>query len=88
MNFVSALVSAPITLPDIEIQNIGSDGGSSSSANAIRVVLQELVQTILSSELPGIDSIRESVEGRIQEGAQRVEEAVDDIGGRLRNILN
>ncbi|MFT7472081.1 MAG: hypothetical protein ACI8XU_001978 [Kiritimatiellia bacterium] len=89
LNFVSALVSAPITLADIEIRDIGAEGGSSSAANAVRVVLQELVTSILNSEdLPGLDGLRESVEGRIQDGAQRVEEAVEDLGGRLRNILN
>tara|TARA_R110002073_G_scaffold62148_5_gene156073 strand:- start:198 stop:935 length:738 start_codon:yes stop_codon:yes gene_type:complete len=88
LNFVSAVVSAPITLADIEIRNIGAEGGSTSAANAIRVVLQELVQTILRSDLPSFDLLRESVEGRVRDGAQRVEEAVEDLGGRLRNILN
>lgn len=88
LNFVSALVSAPITLADIEIRDIGAEGGSSSAANAVRVVLQELVTSILSSDLPSLDGLRESVEGRLQDGAQRVEEAVEDLGGRLRNILN
>ena len=89
LNFVSALVSAPITLADIEIRDIGAEGGSASAANAVRVVLQELVASILNSDdLPGLDGLRESVEGRIQDGAQRVEEAVEDLGDRLRNILN
>ncbi len=88
LNFVSAVASAPLTLADIEIQNIGAEGGSASAANAVRVVLQELVRTILNSDLPSLDLLRESVEGRIQDGAQRVEEAVQDLGGRLRNILN
>ncbi|GJM13755.1 MAG: hypothetical protein DHS20C12_21580 [Pseudohongiella sp.] len=88
LNFVSAIASAPLTLADIEIQNIGAEGGSASTANAIRVVLQEIVQTILSSDLPTLDLLRDSVEGRIEDGAQRVEEAVEDLGGRLRNILN
>lgn len=88
LNFVSSLVSAPVTLADIEINNIGAEGGSSSAANAVRVVLQKLVATILSADLPDIDDLRESVEGQIQDGAQRVEEAVEDLGGRLRGILN
>ncbi len=88
LNLVTAIASAPITLADIEIQNIGAEGGSTSAANAIRVVLQELVRTILRSDLPSLDLLRESVEGRVRDGAQRVEEAVEDIGGRLRNILN
>jgi len=88
LNFVAASVTAPITLADIEMQNIGAEGGSASAANAVRVVLQELVASILSADLPSLDLLRESVEGQIQDGAQRVEEAVEDIGGRLRNILN
>jgi len=88
LNFVSSIVSAPITLADIEIRDIGADGGSSSAANAVRVVLQELLGSILNADLPSLDGLRESVEGRIQDGAQRVEEAVEDLGGRLRNILN
>ena len=83
LNFVSALVSAPITLADIEIRDIGAEGGSASAANAVRVVLQELAASILNSDdLPGLDGLRESVEGRIQDGAQRVEEAVEDLGGQ------
>lgn len=88
LNFVAASVTAPVTLADIQIQNIGEEGGASSAANAVRVVLQELVRTILSSDLPSLDLLRESVEGRLQDGAQQVEDAVEDLGGRLRNILN
>lgn len=88
LNFVAAELSAPITLADIQIRNIGAEGGSASTANAIRVVLQELVSSILSADLPSMELLRESVEGRLQDGAQRVEEAVEDLGGRLRNILN
>ena len=82
LNFVSALVSAPITLADIEIRDIGAEGGSASAANAVRVVLQELVASILNSDdLPGLDGLRESVEGRIQDGAQRVEGMLFDDRG-------
>jgi hypothetical protein len=88
LNFVSALVSAPITLADIEIRDIGTESGTASAAAAVRVVLQELVASILSADLPGLDELRESVEGRIQDGVQQVEEVVEDLGGRLRNILN
>ena len=39
LNFVSALVSAPITLADIEIRDIGAESATASAANAVRVVL-------------------------------------------------
>ena len=88
LNFVSSVVSAPITLADIEIRDIGTESGTASAAAAVRVVLQELVASIISADLPGLDELRESVEGRIQDGVQQVEEVVEDLGGRLRNILN
>jgi hypothetical protein len=88
LNFVSALVSAPITLADIEIRDIGAESGTASAANAVRVVLQELVASILSADLPNLDVLRESVEGQMQDGVQQLEEAAGDLGGRLRNILN
>ena len=50
LNFVSSLVSASIKLADIKIRDIGAEGGSASTANAVRVVLQELVASILNSD--------------------------------------
>jgi hypothetical protein len=80
LNFMSSLVSAPITLAGAEIRDIGAESGTASTANAVRVVLQELVASILSADLPGLDGLRETVEGRIQDGIQQVEEAVEDLG--------
>tara|TARA_B110000444_G_scaffold239679_1_gene254309 strand:- start:1375 stop:2112 length:738 start_codon:yes stop_codon:yes gene_type:complete len=88
LNFVSAIVSAPIPLADIVMRDIGGEGDSSSAVDSIRLVLQKLVQSIVSADLPSLDGLGEAVEGRIQDGAQRVEEAVEDLGGRLHNILN
>jgi len=80
LNFMSSLVSALITLAGAEIRDIGAESGTASTANAVRVVLQELVASILSADLPGLDGLRETVEGRIQDGIQQVEEAVEDLG--------
>jgi hypothetical protein len=38
LNFMSALVSAPITLAGIEIRDIEAESGTASAANAVRVV--------------------------------------------------
>jgi len=81
-------VTAPVALADIEIRDIGGEGGSTSAVNAVRVVLAELSRSILNADLPSLDLLKESVEERIEDGAQRVEEAVEDLGGRLRGLLN
>jgi hypothetical protein len=38
LNFMSALVSAPITLAGIEIRDIEAESGTASAANAVRGV--------------------------------------------------
>ena len=88
LNLVAAIVTAPVALADIEIRDIGGEGGSTSAVNAVRVVLAELSRSILNADLPSLDLLKESVEERIEDGAQRVEEAVEDLGGRLRGLLN
>jgi hypothetical protein len=85
LNFVAAMVTAPIPLADIELQNIGEEDDSTSVADALRMVLSELSRTILSADLPNLNQLRESVEGKLQDG---VEGAVEDLGGRLRGLLN
>lgn len=85
LNLVAALVTAPIPLANIELQNIGEEGDSTSVADALRRVLSELSRTILSADLPDLNKLRESVQDSV-EGA--VEGAVEDLGGRLRVLLN
>lgn len=96
LNLVTAIATAPVSLPDIEMEDIGDDGQSSSIADAISAVLSELSSSILSSNLPNLDELRENAEARLQEGVDQardqaddaVDDAVEDLGGRLRGLLN
>lgn len=91
LNLIAAFVTAPVPLPDLEMQDIGAEGGSSSVAEAIGLVLSELSGSILTN-LPNIDDLVDSLESSLQDGVEQVEDAVDnvveDLGGRLRGILN
>ena len=91
LNLVAAVVTAPVGLPDIELNDIGTEDNSATVAQAMEVVLSALRNAIVSSNLPGLDELREGVENRLQQGVEEVEEAVDDaveeLGTRLRNIL-
>ncbi len=88
LNFVASVVTAPVSLADIEMQNIGAEGGSTSMVNAAQLVLAELSQSILNADLPSLYSLRESVEDRLQDDVEKLEDAVEDLDGRLRGILN
>ena len=91
LNLVAAFITAPIPLPDIEMQDIGDDSESASVADAVSAVLSELSGSILSN-VPNLDDLKENVQERLQEGREQVEDAVsnavEDLGGRLRGILN
>lgn len=91
LNLVAAFVTAPVPLPDIEMQDIGAEDDASTVAAAIGLVLSELSGSILTN-LPDMDELAESVESTLQEGVEQVEEtvtdAVEELGGRLRDILN
>lgn len=92
LNLVAASLEAPVALPNISLSNIGEESNAATVADALRQILTAVSRSILNSDPPVLDMIRENVENRLQESVQEVESAVDDavedIGDRLRNILN
>ena len=85
---VRVLVTAPIPLPDIELNDIGAEDDSTTVADALQLVLSSLNTAILSANLPNLEDLREGVQDRLQDGVDQVEDAVEELGGRLRSILN
>jgi hypothetical protein len=88
VNLVAAVASAPILLPDIELTDIGTEDNAATVAQVLEVVLSALRRTILEVELPGLDMLREGLENRLQDGIEEAEEVVEDLGNRLRGILD
>lgn len=92
LNLVAASIEAPVALPDIALSNIGEESNAATVAEAMRQILSAVSQSILNTDPPVLDMIRENVENRLQEQVEEVESAVDDavedIGDRLRGILN
>ena len=88
VNLVAAVASAPISLPDIELTDIGTEDNAATVALVLEVVLSALRRMILEAELPGLDMLREGLENRLQDGIEEAEEVVEDLGNRLRGILD
>ena len=88
VNLVAAVASAPISLPDIELTDIGTEDNAATVAQVLEVVLSALRRMILEAELPGLDMLREGLENRLQDGIEEAEEVVEDLGNRLRGILD
>ncbi|MDP6653904.1 MAG: hypothetical protein QGF90_17640 [Gammaproteobacteria bacterium] len=88
LNLVAAVVTAPISLPDIELNDIGAEDDSTTVADALQLVVSTLNSAILSANLPNLEDLREGVQDRLQDGVEQVEDAAEELGGRLRSILN
>ena len=92
LQLVTAFATAPIPLPDIELQDIGAKDRSTTVAEALRIVLSAVSNSILNVNLPSLDDLRESVGDQLQQGVEQVENVVEDtverVGNRLRDILN
>ncbi|MCG8503624.1 MAG: hypothetical protein MI755_03365 [Sphingomonadales bacterium] len=86
LNLVAANLSAPIPLPDIRLENIGEENNSASVADALRIVLGEVSRSILNSN--ALDNLGEAAEQGLQGVENAVEDAVEEVGSRLRDIFN
>lgn len=92
VNLVASIIEQSVVLGDIQLRDIGSESESATVSETLERVLGAISQAILNAEMPGLNDLRESVEGRLQEGAERAEQAVEqgveEVGNRLRSILN
>lgn len=87
VNVVASIIEQSLVLRDIQLTDIGTENQAATVSQVLELVLGSVSRAILNAEKPGLDELRESVEGRLQDGVQQVEEGVEEIGNRLRNIL-
>lgn len=88
VNIVASIIEQSLVLSDIQLTDIGTENQAATVSQVLELVLGSLSKAILTAEKPGLNELRESVEGRLQEGVEQVEEGVEEIGNKLRNILN
>ena len=84
LNVVATVITAPVPLPDIELNDIGAEAGSTSVAQALDLILSTLSRSVLRNQ-PSLDGLLEGVESAIED---RVEDAAEALTNRLRSILN
>ncbi|MFK7864321.1 MAG: hypothetical protein AB8B95_08880 [Pseudohongiellaceae bacterium] len=88
VNIVASIIEQSLVLSDIQLTDIGTEDQSATVSQVLELVLGSVSRAILNAEKPGLNELRESVEGRVQEGVEQLEESVEEIGNKLRNILN
>ncbi|MEX0619418.1 MAG: hypothetical protein WDZ76_02230 [Pseudohongiellaceae bacterium] len=92
INLVTALAQAPVSLPDIHLQNIGDQSNAVTIAEAARQILSAISQAVLRADLPTTDELRQGVEDNVTEqlerGRNQIEEEVNNVGDRVRGLFN
>ncbi|MFT4886678.1 MAG: hypothetical protein ACJAY7_001519 [Pseudohongiellaceae bacterium] len=92
VNLIASIIEQSVVLGDIQLLDIGTENQAATVSQALEKVLGAVSEKILNAEMPGLNDLREAVEGRLQEEVQQAEEAVgqgvEEISSRLRNILN
>jgi hypothetical protein len=93
-------VSAAVGSTQVILPDIGGEDGGASIAAAAEVVIRELLSSIGAANLPSLDQVRQGVEDRAREEAEKIEDQItekveealgtslDDLGNRLRNLRN
>lgn len=92
LDLVTAVASAPVTMPDIRINDIGTGSNGVTASELIRLILSRVNRAIVQGNIPGLEDLRQQAEDRLREvedeARDRVDEAVQDLGNSLRDILN
>jgi hypothetical protein len=92
VNLVASIIEQSFTLTDINLTNIGTENQAATVSQALEIVLRALSRGLLNADKPGLNALRESVEGRLQESVEKAEGAagqgIQDLSSRLKNILN
>lgn len=91
VNLIASIIEQSVVLDDIQLLDIGTENQAATVSQALEKILSAVSTRVLNAEMPGLNDLRESVEGRLQDGVQQAEEAVEqgveEIGNRLRGIL-
>ncbi len=85
LDVVTQIASAPLQLPDIVINDIGTGENGVTTEELLRLVLARVNRAIVEGNFPSVEQLRDQIEGNLR---QRVEDTVQDLGNRLRDILN
>lgn len=92
LDLITPVASAPITMSDIRLTDIGTGNGGATAAQVIQQILARVNRAIVEGNLPRVEEYRQRVRERLDEAESEAREAVDDavedLGNRLQDLLN
>ena len=88
INLHTAVASAPVLLPDIQLQNIGEQNNAVTVAEAARQILAAINRAVISGGIPNMDVLIDGARQQLQEGARKVGDAVEELGKGIRSLFD
>ncbi|MGB4247931.1 MAG: hypothetical protein WBJ75_09450 [Pseudohongiellaceae bacterium] len=88
INVFALVGSAPIALPNIQIENIGESNAPATIPEASREILGALYRSLLFAGIPSLALLGEGVGEQIKEGAGRAAEALRDIADSIQGLFS
>lgn len=88
INLHTKVASAPIPLPDIQLQNIGDQSNAVTVAEAARQIIGAINRAIISRGIPNMNILLEGAREQIQEGAQKIGDALENLSNGVRAIFD
>ena len=88
INLHTSVASAPIPLPDIQLQNIGEKSNAVTVAEAARQIIGAINVAVIREGIPNMDVLLDGARQQLQEGAKKVGDAVEELGNGVRSLFD
>lgn len=88
INLHTRVASAPIILPDIQLQNIGEQGNAVTVAEAARQIIGAINGAVISKGIPSMEVLLDGAREQLQEGVKKVGDAVEELGNGVRSLFD
>jgi hypothetical protein len=88
INLHTRVASAPIPLPDIQLQNIGEKNNAVTVAEAARQIIGAINVAVIREGIPNMDVLLDGARQQLQEGAKKVGDAVEELGNDVRSLFD
>lgn len=88
INVFALVGSAPIALPDLQVEDIGETNSPATIPEASREILGALYRSLLFAGIPSLALLGEGVGEQIKEGAGRAADALRDIADSIQGLFS
>ena len=88
INVFALVGSAPIALPDLQVENIGETDAPATIPEASREILGALYRSLLFAGIPSLALLGEGVGEQIKAGASRLADALEDIANSIQGLFS